>query len=304
MKTNYKLLSLFAISLFSANTFGQITVAQWNFNGESADAVAGGATSPTPSIGAGTAEILSVVTPSFDTGNTTDGTLETETETPPNYAWTTTNYASAGDDNETHGVQFNISTVNYTGVTFRFEQRLSNKSANTWVVEYTLDRTADAPVWVEAETFTFIPTTTSGDSWYNDRSVSLVDVIGADNNPNLAFRIVAAFDPTAGDYVASKSTSTYDPTGKVRFDMVTLYATTALLGTPSFEASQKFSLYPNPSNHGLVNLSQPENIAVFDMLGKVILKSANAAVIDTSNFDAGIYIVKTDNGISSKLIIE
>lgn len=309
MKTNYTFLKIVAIALlFSYNAWSQSTIAQWNFNGPSNTEVPGGASSPTPSVGAGTAELVNLsLAATFASGNTTAGTLETETTSPPNYGWNSTGYPALGaGGSKGSGVQFNVSTVGQAGIIFKFEQRLSNTSANTYVAQYTTDRTAGSPVWVDATTFTFTPAATgTGDTWYNTaaRTVDLSTVSALDNNPNVAFRVVSAFSPGTSDYLAARSTSTYAG-GTVRYDMVTITSNTTL-GTTQFESAKNaFKVYPNPSNREVVRFNQAQDIKVYDTLGKLILSAKNTSAIDTKSFNTGIYFIKTESGITKKLIVK
>lgn len=304
MKANYKSVTMLAaVALFSITSWGQTTLAQWNFNGTSDLTVPGGTTSPLPSTGTGTAQLVGGTTATFASGNSTTGTMETETTTPPNYAWNTTNYPGPGTGNKTAGVQFNVSTLGYSGITFSFEQRLSNKAGNTYTVQYTTNRLASVPIWVDAQTFTFTPAATgTGDTWYNDRDVNLSGVTALNNNANAAFRIVGAFDPSAGDYLAARSTSTYDGLGTVRYDMVTV--TAATLGTNELSASRGFSVSPNPTSHGIVYLSEISDINVYDIAGKLIHSAQQTETIDTQAFNTGVYFVKTGTGLTTKLVVK
>jgi hypothetical protein len=305
MKTNYNLPKLVAFALLvSATSWGQATIAQWNFNGASATDVPGGATSPLVSVGAGTAQLIGGTTATFASGNTTAGTLETETTSPPNYGWGTTGYPAAGTGNKTAGVQFNVSTVGQAGIIFKFEQRHSNTSANTYVAQYTTDRTAGSPIWVDAQTFTFTPAATgTGDTWYNARTADVSSVTALNNNPNVAFRVVSAFDPITGDYLASRSTSTYGG-GTARFDMVTITSNSSL-GVDQFENNANdFVMSPNPSNKEVVTFNQTQDIEVFDTLGKLVLKAKNTNTIDTKSFNSGIYFVRTGSGVTKKLVVK
>lgn len=309
MKTNYNALKMVTVALlFSYNAWSQATIAQWNFNGPSNTEVAGGASSPTPSVGAGSAALVNLsLAATFASGNTTAGTLETETTSPPNFGWNTTGYPALGaGGSKGSGVQFNVSTVGQAGIVLKFEQRLSNTSANTYVAQYTTDRTAVAPVWVDAATFTFTPAATgTGDTWYNNsaRTVDVSSITDLDNNPNVAFRVVSAFSPGTSDYLAARSTSTYAG-GTVRYDMVTITSNTSL-GTTSFESAKNaFKVYPNPSNRELVRFNQAQDIKVYDTLGKLILSAKNVSSIDTKSFNSGIYFIKTANGVTKKLIVK
>lgn len=303
MKTNYNVLKIVAIALlFTCNSWAQATIAQWNFNGP-LDNVPGGTSSPLVSVGSGTAQLVGGTTATFASGNTTTGTLETETTSPPNYGWNTTGYPAAGTASKTAGAQFNVSTVGQAGIIFKFEQRHSNTSSNTYVAQYTTDRTAGSPIWVDAQTFTFTPAATgTGDTWYNARTADVSSVTALDNNPNVAFRVVSAFDPIAGDYVASRSTSTYGG-GTSRFDMVTITSNTSL-GVSQFETNKNdFRVYPNPANKEIVTFNQTHDIEVFDTLGKLVLKAKNTNTLDTKSFHSGIYFIKTGSGLTRKLVV-
>ena len=304
MKTKYTILKTFAIALlFTCNSWSQTTIAQWNFNGTSATTIPGGETSPTTSLGAGSAELVGGTTATFASGNSTAGTLETETTSPPNYGWNSTGYAPAGTDSKLRGVQFNVSTVGQAGIIFKFEQRLSNTSSNTYVVQYTANRTATTPVWVDAQTFTFTPAATgTGDTWYNARIVDVSTKTELNNNLNVAFRVVSAFDPNTGDYLASNSGKTYAG-GTVRYDMVTITSNTTL-GITSFETNAKeFIISPNPSYKEIVHFNENQDIKVYNTIGKLIFEAQNASSVDTKSFSEGVYFIKTANGITKKLIV-
>ena len=311
MKTNYVFKIVAIALLFTLNSWGQATVAQWNFNGATATTVPGGTSNPTVSTGAGTLQLVgtTVVLPAtdFPSGAASGGSSDPVVTTPnTNFAWGTTTYPALGAENKQRGIQINVSTAGYADITLRFDQRLSNKAGNTYVVQYTTDRTAGSPVWVDVQTFTFTPSTSpgpvTGDIWYNLRSVDLSAVTALDNNANAAFRIVGAFDPTAGDYLAANSGSTYDGLGNVRYDMVTV--TAATLGVSQFEsADNAFRVYPNPSNKEVVTFNQTQDIEVFDTLGKLVLKAKNTNTIDTKSFHSGIYFIRTGSGQTRKLIV-
>src|SRR5690606_35792879 len=91
----------------------------------------------------------------FPSGEASGGSSDPVMTTPnTDFAWGSTNYAALGAENKQRGVQFNVSTANYAGITLTFDQRLSNTANNTYVVQYTTNRLAASPVWVDAQTFT------------------------------------------------------------------------------------------------------------------------------------------------------
>ncbi len=205
--------------VFSFALRAQTVIVQWSFNGTSDTTVPGGATLPSPSIGSGLAFLTGGTTAVFDSGV---GSTDVQPK-PPNYSWKTADYPAAGIGSKTAGIVIQVSTSGFKSLVLVFDQRLSNTSANTWVVQYTDDFSVASPIWSDAKTFTFTPAPSgTGDTWYNQRTADLSAVTTLEDNPNAAFRILSAFDPVANDYLAATSTSSYKTTGNSRFDMVTV----------------------------------------------------------------------------------
>jgi ribosome recycling factor len=73
-----------------------------------------------------------------------------------------------------------------------------------------------------------------------------------------------------------------------------------------------FSIYPNPSNVGYVNISSTESetiqVNVYDILGKQVINAAVASGrLDISTLNTGVYIVKLTQGSATttkKLIVQ
>ncbi|MFZ9882368.1 MAG: putative metal-binding motif-containing protein, partial [Phycisphaerales bacterium] len=135
----------------------------------------------------------------------------------------------------THGVQFNISTVGFSTISFRFDVRGSGTTSKFWQVEYTTDRTAGPVVWTSAGLtaggLLELPGTTN---YKNDNAYAIDPAVGgaASNNPNFAVRVVAIFNPSTGSFSRNDSTGTAGTVsgGTMRFDMVKLSGTTAPSG--------------------------------------------------------------------------
>ncbi len=194
------LLALFIsiIGFVPTPVLASTTITQWTFDGDVT----------TPSTGTGTAALIGGTTATFAAGYTGN----------PDRGWNTTTYPAQGIGNKTAGVEFAVSTVGFQDLAFSFNIRHSNTAANTIVVQYSTDGTT----FVDAQTFTFTPAPTgTGDTWY-DRSVDLSTITALNDNPNAKFRVVSAFDPVAGEYLASRSTSTYGSGGTMRYDNVTI----------------------------------------------------------------------------------
>ncbi|WP_378175294.1 T9SS type A sorting domain-containing protein [Aquimarina sp. SS2-1] len=86
-----------------------------------------------------------------------------------------------------------------------------------------------------------------------------------------------------------------------------------LLSVDTFdELAENFTISPNPTDTGFVNITTKSNvtvnISVFNMLGKqVISQTLNNNLLNVSNLNSGVYIVKLDQGsasVTKKLVIE
>lgn len=57
-------------------------------------------------------------------------------------------------------------------------------------------------------------------------------------------------------------------------------------------------------NSRSVYFNRTANVQVYDFTGKLLLSQENAQLINTSNFAAGTYFVKTDEGIVKQMIVK
>jgi len=67
---------------------------------------------------------------------------------------------------------------------------------------------------------------------------------------------------------------------------------------------EKFSIFPNPSNTGSINITtatnNPKNIKVYDMLGKKVIDQKIDTKLNISSLRSGIYVIKvTENNFSA-----
>ncbi len=84
------------------------------------------------------------------------------------------------------------------------------------------------------------------------------------------------------------------------------------LGTSSFNGQDNFSVYPNPTSTGFVNIATASNanvnVAVYDILGgKVISTTLKNDALNVSNLESGVYILKLSQNeatVTKKLVIE
>jgi hypothetical protein len=187
------------------------TIVQWNFNSNPADNATSTGTL-TPNIGTGTASLVGGTTETFATG-----AGSSDPATADDSGWNTTTYAAQGAGDRTRGVQFAVSTAGWFDVVVSWDQRHSNTAARHVQFQYSTDGVS----FIDHGAL-FVGD--SGDTWFNGRTVDLSTVVGVNNNPNFAFRIVSAFAPDTSAYQASRTGSTYSTGGTLRFDMVTVSA--------------------------------------------------------------------------------
>ncbi|MCK6608327.1 MAG: T9SS type A sorting domain-containing protein, partial [Flavobacterium sp.] len=78
------------------------------------------------------------------------------------------------------------------------------------------------------------------------------------------------------------------------------------LSNPDFNAEPKtFVIFPNPaSNSQIVYFNRVADIELYDITGKLILSEKEALSINTSKLQAGVYLVKTSEGITKKLVVK
>jgi Leucine-rich repeat (LRR) protein len=131
------------------------------------------------------------------------------------------------------------------------------------------------------------------------------------NDGYIAFKIKTLPTLVVGDSFENEANIFFD----YNFPVLTNKAksTFKTLGTPDFEFSDYFSLYPNPANDilniGTKNSIEVESIAVYDILGQIIIAipdAKNVSNIDVSKLTAGNYFLKmsTNKGSSSVKFIK
>jgi hypothetical protein len=219
MKTTRLIVGLFLILLAHISVQAQTNISQWNFNSNPVDASTSTGSS-TPSIGSGTSSVIGGVAASFASGASNGGSSDPATTDNTGYSLTT--FPASGAGNKTAGYQFAVSTAGYQNIQINFDLRHSNTGSRFFTVQYTTNVTASSPVWIDFAT----DSTTAGDLW-NNRTYNFTSVTALNNDSHAAFRIVSAFSPTTGNYVASSNTSSYATTGTWRLDMFTVKGTSA-----------------------------------------------------------------------------
>ncbi|WP_448540242.1 ExeM/NucH family extracellular endonuclease [Roseiflexus sp.] len=198
-------------------------ITQWTFNSPTPDSSTATGTTD-PAIGSGTASLVGGTTATFASGDA--GTGSSDPATGDDSAWNTTTYAPQGTGDRQRGAQFAVSTVGYQNILFSFDLRHSNTAANTVALLYSTDGGA---TFSEAVTFV----ATAGDAWFNNRSFDFSSIPALNDNPNIVFRVVAAFAASSSVYAPSNPGSSYGTAGTLRFDMVTVRGEPISSATPT-----------------------------------------------------------------------
>ncbi|MEO2088115.1 MAG: PEP-CTERM sorting domain-containing protein, partial [Gemmataceae bacterium] len=147
----------------------------------------------------------------------------------------------------------------------RFDQRHSNTASRFQRLEYTTDGTN----WVSAGVF---ETNAGATTWYNNRTVDLSGVAGANNNANFGVRIVSIFDPANNtSYSAAQPGSTYGTAGTIRYDAVTISAGSVWIGGSgtdlSTAANYSGGVAPASTGTGLFGSAGGSNTSVSTSAG-------------------------------------
>lgn len=128
----------------------------------------------------------------------------------------------------------------------------------------------------------------------NNRSVTAYT---GDHGPEGITYISAADSPTNKDYIIVAN--------EISGTLTIFEVNTENLSTPEYGSQPKtFTLFPNPAVNGIVYFNRMADIQVFDYTGKQIHTAKNALTIDTSSLATGIYLVKTSEGITKKLVVK
>lgn len=80
---------------------------------------------------------------------------------------------------------------------------------------------------------------------------------------------------------------------------------TTNLRTGEFTVGPKtFNVFPNPNVDGIAYFNRAADIEVYDFSGKLVHSAKEALTINTAQMAAGIYLIKTSEGIVKKLIVK
>jgi hypothetical protein len=202
--------ALFALALTCGASAQPVTFTQWNFNALPANQIVN---NPAPSIGRGTAVPLGMTNNytysllnagqlrvgSTTTCDITGSGASSESGTVPNNCWrvrgsydgTLVNagvgWALAAPQ-FTQGAEFDVSTVNFSGITLTFDWFTTNQGVNKMQVQYSTDGGAN---WINIGNVL----TSATNAWINNLTYDFSSIPAANDNPNFRVRMVSVYDP-------------------------------------------------------------------------------------------------------------
>ncbi|WP_353169757.1 choice-of-anchor I family protein [Flavobacterium sp.] len=134
-------------------------------------------------------------------------------------------------------------------------------------------------------TFVDYKNSRSTSAWAGDNGPEGITYIKPENSPNGKAYILVA--------------------NEISGTITTFEVDTNALTNPSFDSDTKtFTIFPNPSENGIVYFNRVADYELFDISGKKISAEKEAYTINTSQLSKGIYLVKTSEGIVKKLIVK
>ena len=212
--------------VFCINAEAQNVISQWNFNTPLPPDFILTTGSTVSSMGNGSIRLTGNTGPSnanpFNDGSDNDYF----TNGLDNTAWNITKFPAQGTASKTGGIQFTVSSIGFENIQLKFDEKHSNSSANTTVVQYNPD-TLNASGWIDFQLNKITASPFSSD--WQTHFANLSSIISVNNQPRLGFRIVSAFDPSDGaNYISTlnQTAASYSATGgTIRWDMITITGT-------------------------------------------------------------------------------
>ena len=274
---NSKLLFTFT-SILLSTMVAQSQIALWNYN-----TIIGSPTTYNADLGVGTSSIVGTLTvTSAATGMDpiiNNGCGAQNGVNPGAWAFT----AAPGLTNESNGVQYNVSTVDYQNIKFTWDQRWSGTSVNTVRVKYTTDGLAWTDFVMTDQNTTYCNGVLDGGRFQNNGvgdqyrrvSVDFVAIPAANNNPNFAVRILAAHYQASGEFRQTVLTGSIATGGTWRFDNVKVDGG----ANTSIAAANNF-------------IQVAENVGTVNV--PILIANANASPV-TLNLGFSVYSNATEN---------
>ncbi len=144
--------------------------------------------------------------------------------------------ATPGETNESSGIEFKASTVDFENILFEYDHRTSNTGTRTTRIQYTLDGIEWLNLDVTSSNYSNAcsdkggidlgridvanPVGTNGSDAWSRRFVNLSAIEGADDNANFGVRILAAHYAETGEFRQANNVNNIATAGTWRLDNV------------------------------------------------------------------------------------
>ena len=208
--------------LFLQACFSQQIITSWNFNTPLPPDNNLTTGTQIPFMGSGVCYLVGGASPSATNPYNSGSDNDYFSVSRDNTGWNIRNFPAQGTASKTAGIFFSCNTTGYQNIKLKFDEKHSNSSPNTTVVQYNPD-TTNAAGWVDVQVNKLADTTYS--ETYLTHIVDLSSITTVNNKPRVGIRIVAAFDPDSSlRYIATyyKTAAAYSPGGgTIRFDLAT-----------------------------------------------------------------------------------
>jgi len=184
-------------------------IARWNFNGPGVSVI--------PNVGASIAILIGIgvgVTSSWQNGSVIDVSGGT------NYSLGVVGRTSGTIINKSYGIQINVNTSGKYNVIIYWDNYFNSSTTKYLAVQYTLNKNASTPVWVDYVAQNTDVDNSAGDSitqglytagatstWYFRRKADFSNIAGVSNNSVFGFRLVAAYAPSTNGYTRADGTA-------------------------------------------------------------------------------------------------
>ncbi|UQB68301.1 choice-of-anchor I family protein [Epilithonimonas zeae] len=127
----------------------------------------------------------------------------------------------------------------------------------------------------------------------------MTSAYGGDNGPEGITYIAPQNSATGKGYVVVAN----EISGTLSMYEVALSPTLATGNVKNEKAT--FNIFPNPVNKGnILYFNRAQSYELYDMSGKMLSKESNALTIDTSKLSTGVYLVKTSEGETKRVIVK
>ncbi len=180
---------------------------------------------------------------------------------------------------------FDLPTVNYKDLRFSYAVHRSPNGMLSHEMEYTTDG-------INYTTYNMPQSTFHISDTYDVLTADFFGITAAENNPNFGIRITFTGN-TGGS------------SGNNRFDNITLEGNMISSTGDITGGMTPLTLYPNPVTQGsLLRFNTPIDFTLFDIHGRVALTGRNATEVTTGNLSKGVYLLRTAEGSTHRIIVQ